>query len=323
MVAIPVEQWCLRVDRKRGEETRQRLLRENALDRRLKIRAEGDILIFPVINPGAKRDRSSFEELEFPKSLPRHELIGGIAIMLDRDPAGAKELLSSRPSLHTVLFPLSAVEGTYRVRRFEVLAGRETTRTEYVEYGLHFTIDLSIAYFSARLSGERQRILSLMGAEERVLDMFSGIGPFAITLATKANFVIAVDMNPEAITLMIENIVKNRCMTVVPMLADAAHLGRIIDAPFDRVIMNLPMESSHFLEIAFTLCRPGGTVHLYVMESSWGSYLPLLSKYPVANIEERQIRSYSPTQYHAVYDIDVAERRGKKNGFQAATNFVP
>lgn len=281
------------------------------------------MLIFPLVNPRADGERASFEELEEPKPLPRHELVGGIAIMLDHDRASAAELLSSRPSIHTVLFPMSAVEGTYRTRRFEVLAGRETTRTEYVEYGHCFTIDLSVAYFSARLSGERQRILSRMRVGERVLDMFAGVGPFAITLAAKASLVWAVDINPEAASLMIENIVRNRCTSIVPVLADATHLTRIIRTPFDRVIMNLPMGSLHFLEMAFTLCQPGGTIHFYVIESSWGTFIPLLDAFPVAKVEERQIRSYSPTHWHAVYDIEVAESDEKKSGLQAATNFVP
>ena len=89
--------------------------------------------------------------------------------------------LRSRPSLHTVLFPLSEVEGEYRTRRFEVLAGEPTTRTTCTEYGNRLVIDLSLAYFSARLSTERQRIAGLMEEDECVLDMFAGIGPFAIS----------------------------------------------------------------------------------------------------------------------------------------------
>lgn len=285
-------------------------MREDLLDRRLKICTDGDILLFPLIIPVPGCDRSSFEVLEEPIPLPRHELVGGIAIMQDRDPAGALTLLSSRPSIHSVLFPLSTVEGPHRTRRFEILAGQPTTRTMYVEYGHCYAIDLNIAYFSARLSGERQRILSTMEEGERVLDMFSGVGPFAITLAEKAILIWAVDINPAAVSLMIENIQKNRCTSIIPVLADATHLSHIIHVPFDRVIMNLPMTSSSFLETAFALCRPGGTIHLYVTESSLGSYLPALDRFPVERVRERQIRSYSPTQWHAVYDITVGEKRG-------------
>ena len=61
--------------------------------------------------------------------------------MLNHDPAAAKQLLTLRSSLHTVLFPLSDVEGKFRTRRFEVLAGRQGTHTRCLEYGYRFEIE--------------------------------------------------------------------------------------------------------------------------------------------------------------------------------------
>ena len=135
--------------------------------------------------------------------------------MQDCDPAGAMNILASRPSLHSVLCAASEVSGEYRTREFKVLAGIPTTRTEVVEYGHRFTIDLSTAYFSARLSSERQRILERMGDNEIVLDMFGGVGPFAITLAARAALVVASDINPHAISLMLENLAQNRTNNVL------------------------------------------------------------------------------------------------------------
>jgi tRNA (guanine37-N1)-methyltransferase len=237
--------------------------------------------------------------------LPRHELIGGIAVMQEDDRDGARSLLSSRPSLHTVLYPESAVEGEYRTRRFMVLAGRETTKTRYVEYGLRFEIDLAVAYFSARLANERQRILSLMGDDERILDMFAGVGPFAIVLAEKAGLVVASDINPGAIHLMIANIRLNRRRTVLPVLADARTLGQVFPPAFDRIIMNLPISSAAFLETACGLCREGGWIHFYALQSREGEYRDLLGERTHGRIRERVVRSYSPTQHHAVYDVEI------------------
>ncbi len=297
------EQWARRVPLARGEEMRQQLAREGILDPALKPRVEGDQLLLPVTREGAERARFVPREGRIP--LPRHELIGGIAIMPDYDPAAAGELLRSRPSLHTVLFPVSEVEGEFRTRRFEVLAGKPTTRTTCTEFGNRFVIDLSLAYFSARLSTERQRIAGLMEKDEYVLDMFAGIGPFAIILAQKAALVVAVDLNPRAVQLMGENIRLNRVRKVLPFLADASHLGAVLPWKFDRIVMNHPFGSLGFLAEAFRLCRRGGIIHCYVIEESEEEVLPEIRKFPARAVHERMVRSYSPGRWHAVYDIVV------------------
>ena len=132
------------------------------------------------------------------------------------------------------------------------------TRTEVVEHGHRFVVDFPGAYFSARLSTERQRIFAQVQEHELVLDMFAGVGPFAITLAPRAALVVAVDLNPQAALLMIENIERNRVQNVLPLLADARRLERILPWKFDRIVMNLPLPGTAFLPEAFRLVRPGG-----------------------------------------------------------------
>lgn len=306
VICIPVGQWSVRVPKRQGEETRIALLRSGLLDRALKIRVEGNDLIFPVLLPHAGAAREEFEPLEGPLLLPRHELVGGIAILSERDHDGAVRVLHSRPSLHTVLYPLSGVEGSYRIRRFEVLAGIPTTRTEYLEYGHRYIIDLGVAYFSARLSGERQRILRLMGEGERVLDMFSGVGPFAITLSERASLVVASDINPAAVSLMLENTLRNRTTNVMVLLGDVSRLATILPWQFSRIIMNLPLGGSEFLGTAFSLCRSGGFIHFYALQGKKGEYSSLIEEFPTSSVVERSVRSYSPGKWHAVYDIQVA-----------------
>lgn len=303
------EQWCLAVQKREAEQTRRRLLEEGLLDRRLKPRPEGDAILLPVTSSVTGAVRCEFEAVPEQVVLPRHELVGGIAIMQDDDSEAARRLLASRPSLETVLFPESPVEGEYRTRRFAVLAGTPTTRTRVTEYGLHFDVDLALAYFSARLSTERQRVLEEMEEGERVLDMFAGVGPFAITLARKAEIVFAADLNPEAVHLLIHNIAFNRAKNVVPMLADAGHLGRLGFEPFDRVVMNLPMAAPQFLATAVGLCRDGGTIHLYALQEKEGEYLPQIRAVTSGEVTERLVRTYSPGKWHAVYDI-VVEKEG-------------
>ncbi len=298
-----VLQWCVRVQKRDGERTRQELLDRGFLDSSLKPGKEGEDVLFPVTTWLEGSTKEDFEAHSAIAGLPRHELIGGIAVMQDRDLEEAERLLSSRPSIHTVLFPQSDVEGHYRTRRYEVLAGEPTTRTRYLEHGLRFDIDLSEAYFSARLSTERQRVLACMDEGERVLDMFAGVGPFAITLGAKARFVAASDINPGAVRLMVKNIALNHRENILPILCDASHLPAVLSWKFDRVVMNLPLGALPFLGMAVGFCRPGGTIHCYSLVEARGELLPAISQYPVSQITERYVRSYSPGRWHAVYDI--------------------
>jgi tRNA (guanine37-N1)-methyltransferase len=134
--------------------------------------------------------------------------------------------------------------------------------------------------------------------------MFAGVGPFPIVLSPKASVIYAGDINPGAVSLMRDNIILNRRKNIIPMLADALVLGKILkNHSFDRVIMNLPMTSSEFLEVAFLLCKKGGMIHYYTLQSKEGEMIPVLRKYTTGEIKEKVVRSYSPVQHHAVYDI--------------------
>ncbi len=300
---MTIEQWGVRVPARQGEETRQALIREGALDASLKVLRDGDMLILPILSEQKGADRFTFEAHPGRDPLLRHELVGGIAILQEDDMAGAEKILASRPSLHTVVYAKGEVSGEYRTREFTILAGKPTTRTQVTEHGHCFIIDLAGAYFSARLSTERQRILEMVQDGEVVLDMFAGVGPFAITLAARAALVVAADLNPQAVGLMLENLAQNRARNVLPLLADARHLAGILPWQFDRIVMNLPLSGTEFLPDAFRLCRQGGTIHFYALVSAEGEHTARIQELGGTVLAEREVRSYSPGQWHAVYDV--------------------
>jgi tRNA (guanine37-N1)-methyltransferase len=300
---MTVEQWGVRVPARQGEETRLALIREGALDASLKVLRDGDMLILPILSEQKGADRFTFEAHPGRDPLLRHELVGGIAILQEDDMAGAEKILASRPSLHTVVYAKGEVSGEYRTREFTILAGKPTTRTQVTEHGHRFIIDLAGAYFSARLSTERQRILEMVQDGEVVLDMFAGVGPFAITLAARAALVVAADLNPQAVGLMLENLAQNRARNVLPLLADARHLAGILPWQFDRIVMNLPLSGTEFLPDAFRLCRQGGTIHFYALVSAEGEHTARIQELGGTVLAEREVRSYSPGQWHAVYDV--------------------
>lgn len=297
------QQWCLRVHRNGAEEMRRKLLAEGVLDRTLRIRPDGDTLLFPVLTQQEGSFQADFEPLRQHAELPRHELVGGIAILQEDDAGQAEVIIRERPSVHTVLIAESAVEGEFRTKRYRTVAGDQTTITTCTEYGRHFRVDLEKAYFSARLASERQRIVAMMQEGEEVLDMFAGVGPFAIMMAARASVVWACDLNPDAVSLLIHNLSANKVPNVVPILADAGALPAVFGRRCDRIIMNLPLMAERFLPAAFSLCKPGGTIHFYALIDDDEELFPGIAGYPIRSVKKRFVRTYAPGRSHVVFDI--------------------
>ncbi len=302
-------QWGIQVSLSEGETIRRKLIGESLYDRAYRPYVKDGYLHIPIIEK-----IENAREMEFPLSpvrenLARHEQVGGLMILQDDDVDAAAQVLKNRPNVHTVLYATSPIEGEFRTRRFRVLAGENTTQTIYTEYGHRMIVDLSAAYFSARLSSERRRLLSFMHDGEQVLDMFAGVGPFAITLSGKCWLMVANDLNPRAVELMQQNLRINRITNVVPMVGDACNLPSLLPTmKFDRIIMNLPFTAYEFLEAAANLAAPRCTIHLYSLVEHEGEHTTdILKVFPAAKITEKYIRSYSPTSWHAVYDIEIGD----------------
>ncbi|MCX6650642.1 MAG: class I SAM-dependent methyltransferase family protein [Methanomassiliicoccales archaeon] len=278
---------CVRVRKREGESVRKKLLEDGLLDQSLYVEKDSEHLYLPV---GSAPDGMDVEEREFrerereerdykalanvpvelrPLLPTAFDTLGDIAIirlpdeLLPYSGEIGKALMSAFPRLRSV-FMDHGVAGELRVRDLEVIAGEDRSDTVHVEYGLRFKVDPRKAYFNSRLANERRRVASLVTDGEVVVDMFSGVGPFAIMIArnAKPGLVYAIDLNPEAVELMRENVELNKADRVVPLEGDARQW--VFDIPCaDRVIMNLPHSAIDFFADALTRMNLGGTMHLY------------------------------------------------------------
>ena len=302
-------QWGVAVPVSEGETVRRKLISDQLYDRTYRPFVRDGYLYIPVVTAVEGAAETRFPLSPVREDLARHEQVGGLVILQEDDAEAAASVLKNRPNVHTVLYATSPIEGEFRTRSFKVLAGTPTTQTTYTEYGHKMIVDLSAAYFSARLSNERRRLLSLMHEGEQVLDMFAGVGPFAVTLGEKCRMMVANDLNPQAIELMQQNLRMNKIHNVVPVLGDACNLPDLFpDMKFDRIIMNLPFAAYAFLEAAAKLAAKTCTIHLYSLVEREGEHTEdILKVFPSAKIQEKYIRSYSPTSWHAVYDIEIRE----------------
>lgn len=203
------------------------------------------------------------------------DLIGDIAI-LKLPPSFDQQkkrlignmLISKVPRIKSVWNQLGPVDGRYRLRRLEHIAGEERTKTEYREHGIRLIVDVANAYFSPRLSTERLRVCKKVKEGEVIMNMFSGVGSFSILIAKKVNDVkiYSSEINEYAFNLMLENIRLNKVSEkVFPLLGDCVEHMERLKIKFDRIIMSLPEEAYLYLPRAFEFIREGGTIHYYSM----------------------------------------------------------
>jgi len=346
----------VKIPAKKGEKVRKMLQEVQLLAKDYKILAEGVTLFIPLqpdtkiekiralleddsiemgtrlFEPAIEGPRTLVEALEgvlSPKEisfLPRaYDLIGDIAVLEIPKEIEAHSIhignafRSVHSSFSTVLAKRGAITGAIRVREYRLLAGVDKTRTVHTEYGCKIAVDLANAYFSPRLLEEHNRISDQVDVGEVVVDMFTGVGPFALHIARKQNArVVAIDINPLAIELLHESIAMNRLVgTVEPVVADAhKYVPANFDHDVDRVIMNHPSGAFEFIADACQSLREGGIMHYYDFGAGENPEDEIVSKasrlvraagkriHEVLHV--RRVRDSAPYEYQIVVDLVIS-----------------
>lgn len=173
--------------------------------------------------------------------------------------------LDRQPKLRTVVNKTDQIDSTFRFFKMEVLAGEEDLLATVKENHCTFTFDFSTVYWNSRLSKEHERLVDLLRGTDVVLDMFAGVGPFAIPAAkNKGCTVYANDLNPHAHKYLVENAQRNHVASrvhaynldgreflvsitrdLVRRALEATKEGKI--TAYSHVIMNLPASAVEFL----------------------------------------------------------------------------
>jgi tRNA (guanine37-N1)-methyltransferase len=228
-------------------------------------------------------------------------------------------LLEKVKTATSVFCQLSPVEGIYRIRNLELLAGDDKTETEYKEHGCRFKVDVEKTFFSPRLSTERERIANLINDGETVINMFGGVGMFSIVAAKKKNcLVYNIDLNPSASKLCSENISLNKLKGIVVSIeGDAAEIieQKLLESG-DRILMLLPERSDEFLESAINAAKKKAIIHYYchLHADRKHKVSSLASKHflSVINVKSKIIgskivRPVGPRFYQAVVDAAIVK----------------
>lgn len=332
---------CVKVPKRYGEPNRRALIEMELLDSSKKITSDSDHLFIPIVREPNDAEKGNLVDVEFLEHefeehekaptledllgfVPHYEVIGDIALIEADDPDAVRigeALLKFHPHVNTVLGATSPVVGEFRVREFVLVAGVNKTETIHKEYGCRYIVDLAKAYFTPRLSTERERILSWIKPDDVVVDMFAGVGPYSIMIAKKASpkKVVAIDKNPAAVEFLRRNVVLNSVDNVEVVEGDA-NMGTEAETQrfagiADHVIMNLPHNAYDFLDSAVKLIKTGGMIHYYgitheddLFDGSIG-LIEAAAKRVGRQIEvmgKRTVRSYAPHQYNVCIEVRVA-----------------
>lgn len=354
---MPKKYAYLKVPKTYGEKAITITNKMKILSKELKIKRNGTFLCLPITRklthtelssikkqiPNLRTSITTFNEKKTTKTfielleneLPPHlfasvprslDIIGDIAVieippeLEDHKNLIGEAVLKAHKTVETVLAKAGPISGPYRLRKFRTIAGKPKTKTIHKENGCQYHVDLAKVYFSPRLSHEHGRVASLVKNGETIIDLFSGVGPFAILIAkTHKNVkVYAVDANPYAIDLLKENIRLNRVEDkVYPILGDANRVAEEkLSGMGDRVIMNLPEKALEFVNAACITIKPaGGIVHFYgfvtVSDSLGNMKLKFRDAVEMSGrklkriTSSRLVRATAPYEWQAVIDVKV------------------
>ncbi|WVZ94433.1 hypothetical protein U9M48_040326 [Paspalum notatum var. saurae] len=240
------------------------------------------------------------------------ETVGHIAHLNLRDEhLPYKELIAqvvldkNKPKIQTVVNKTDAIQNDYRTMQLEVLAGNDSLHTMVIESGLRFQVDLGTVYWNSRLATERQRLVNdIFRNSDVVCDMFSGVGPLAISAAKKVKYVYANDMNPTAVEYLERNMVLNKLERKIEVFnMDARRFVRAIYSrqqvhPVTQIVMNLPNDAAEFLDVFRGILRNSQPGLHYVM--------PMIHVYGFSKAEDPELEFHERINL-ALGDVDRIE----------------
>ncbi len=216
-----------------------------------------------------------------------YEIQGDVLIVKLEGPAAAhgediaQAMLEQLPNIRLICAD-EGVKGDFRVRDLNVLKSRdetEHTRTRVREHGHFVWVDPAKAYFSTRLSSEREKTLTSirklradLGHPLVLADPYAGVGPAFPLLFAEPGLIdgcFAGDLNPDAVELLRMNVdywqskrsdgpLKRTEIICADALlwSDNPNLREQADV----LLVNLPHDSLDHLPSLLPLLRPGNLV---------------------------------------------------------------
>ncbi len=255
---------CIKVKKSEAEKVRRELMKAHALAKSFRPIVGRTYIYFPVATeiPGYKIvDKKTTQREKEKVDVGAYDQVGDIVILPEEGTKQQAEQLLKQKAVKVVLRRKGIHSGEFRTQDLEWVAGEKRKETVYRENGVQMKVDVEKCYFSPRLSTERMRIAKQVKPGERVLVLFSGVGPYQLVIAKHAKpaLIVGVEKNPAAHKYAVENCKKYPNIELYNADAHAFTYKK----QFDRVLMPLPYSGEEFLQDAARLTKKGGIVHFY------------------------------------------------------------
>lgn len=192
--------------------------------------------------------------------------------------------------------------GIERTPRTEVLAGT-VPEVFHRESGITYMLDPTRIMFSMGNRGEKERIRGLVRPEERVADMYAGIGYFTLPVARAGARVHAMEINPDAFSYLVRNIRMNNVGHLAT--AELGDCRDLLTGTYDRIIMG-HFSSMDRLPDALSHAGPGTTLHVHSVGIAAKTIESVLESLGVrASITTHKVKKVSAHTWHYVQDVTV------------------
>src|SRR3989338_11157171 len=302
---------CVKVLKKDAEKIKKQLLEKGVFAVGYNPLIEREYIYFPV-----SKEVKGYTLVE--KNVPlkekikeyhgAYDQIGDIIIVgQDVKTSEAKKLLQ-KVDVKVVLRRKGLYHGEFRTQDLAWVVGEKRKETTYRESGVQMKLDVEKCYFTPRLGTERLRIAQMIQHGEKVLVLFSGVGPYPLIFAkySKASLIVGVEKNPIAHQYAVQNCMK------YPQI----HLYNIdandFSSPekFDRILMPLPKSAEEFLLVAVQHLKKKGIIHFYTFAAAED-----IPKKPLSLIKEKissfkvlsivKCGQYAPRKFRVCVDFTL------------------
>lgn len=220
----------------------------------------------------------------------------------------AEHILKLNKHINVVVKKASEHEGELRIQHYKHIGGENRFETTVKENGIELFLDINKTYYSIRSQNERLRIIEQVTPDERVLVMFSGIGPFTIGIAknTSAQEVIGVELNEDASKYAQLNVQRNNAFTAQEICGNVKTIVPELGV-FDRIIMPLPHTAYEFLDLARSVAEENAIIHLYCFETpeKIDSFAQSLLKENEKLLKIKKAGTYNPAVYRWSVDMQT------------------
>jgi len=233
-------------------------------------------------------------------------MAGDIAVIHGKRP-GKKEIDEIVGFRHPrgVLWIESLNDAT-RTPRTELLWG-DAGEVRHRENGYTYIFDPGKVMFAQGNRVEKMRVAQLVrtsAKNERVADMYAGIGYFTIPMAGSGGCVHAMEINPVAFGYLNRNVVENGVLEKVK--TSPGDCRDLLTGIYDRIVMG-HFDAIAMLPFALSHAHEGTVIHLHSIGTVEEAIRDMVESAGFsATIHVHKVKKYRPHAWHMVQDVTLS-----------------